>query len=200
MAELEEKPHHLDARQPPRRRGRPRRTEAAREKWIDAAWEMLCSGEIQDVRVELIAKRLGVTKGGFYWHFKDRSALVCALVDRWLASWSAPDHQITDPRERLWILMERAIRREQRAAGVAIRSWSHTNTAIAARIRLADAERFAWIRSNLEALGFMADQATMRAELILIFLSGEYIRHGGSDVESRVKSARVHHAFLTGAR
>lgn len=53
------------------------------DAWADAALNELAAHGIDRVRVELLAKQLGVTKGSFYWHFKDRDALLARMLDRW---------------------------------------------------------------------------------------------------------------------
>ena len=50
------------------------------ETWIEGALDLLVSGSIDTVRIEPLAKKLGVTKGSFYWHFTDRAALLEALA------------------------------------------------------------------------------------------------------------------------
>ena len=58
-----------------------------REDWISGAWDMLGERGMDGVRVEPLARRLGVTKGSFYWHFKDRGELLEALLNRWFSIW-----------------------------------------------------------------------------------------------------------------
>jgi AcrR family transcriptional regulator len=53
------------------------------EHWIDAAISRLVRGGIDTVGVQQLARDLGVTKGSFYWHFRDRKALLEAMLDRW---------------------------------------------------------------------------------------------------------------------
>jgi len=53
------------------------------QAWIDAGLKEMGHGGVAQVRVEVLAKRLGVTKGGFYRRFKDRRALLDALLDTW---------------------------------------------------------------------------------------------------------------------
>ena len=55
----------------------------SRASWITAALEVLASEGIGRVRVEPLAKKLGVTKGSFYWHFDDRPALHAAMLAQW---------------------------------------------------------------------------------------------------------------------
>jgi AcrR family transcriptional regulator len=82
----------------------PQTTRLSRQDWIDAAFEALETGGVPAVAVEPLATRLGVTKGSFYWHFKDRSELLAAALEQW--SETTPSlieslDAIEDPRERL---------------------------------------------------------------------------------------------------
>ena len=54
-----------------------------RSAWINAAIELLADDGLDGIRVEVLAKRLHVTKGSFYWHFKDRQDLLEAVLDTW---------------------------------------------------------------------------------------------------------------------
>src|SRR6187455_2093287 len=51
--------------------------------WVVAAFDALADGGIDAVRVEPLAKALGITKGSFYWHFADRRALLDAMLTAW---------------------------------------------------------------------------------------------------------------------
>jgi AcrR family transcriptional regulator len=89
--------------------GRAPQTEARQsltaEDWANAALEALAEGGLDAVAVEPLARRLGVTKGSFYWHFPSRDALLQAALERWekveqetvFGSLEA----VPDPRERL---------------------------------------------------------------------------------------------------
>jgi AcrR family transcriptional regulator len=58
-------------------------TRTPRSSWIDAGLRALGAGGPDAVRIEPLARALGVTKGGFYWHFDDRRALVEEMLDNW---------------------------------------------------------------------------------------------------------------------
>src|SRR2546421_12769747 len=51
--------------------------------WIDEGLRALAGGGPDAVRIETLAQALGVTKGGFYWHFGDRRALLEEMLDTW---------------------------------------------------------------------------------------------------------------------
>ena len=55
---------------------RNRRQSLSAENWIEAALDVISEGGVESVAVEPLARRLGVTKGSFYWHFPNRDALV----------------------------------------------------------------------------------------------------------------------------
>ena len=67
----------------------PERPALDRNAWLDAALDALYEEGEVGVRVEPLARRLGVTKGSFYHHFRDREELVAAMVDRWRATQDA---------------------------------------------------------------------------------------------------------------
>jgi AcrR family transcriptional regulator len=150
-------------------------------RWVDAALDELAEGGIDRVRVEVVAERLGVTKGGFYRRFKDRRALLDAL----LASWSrgriaAINQQFAldgvTPAERLGSLIKLYTERVSShgiAIELAIRQWAHTDKAAAGAAALVDEHRL----RNLEALyvkmGLTAKEAEGRAVLFYSFLFGQ---------------------------
>ena len=55
------------------------------DNWIRAAFARLANEGIESVRIELLARDLGVSKGSFYWHFRDREDLLTCVLDRWEA-------------------------------------------------------------------------------------------------------------------
>jgi AcrR family transcriptional regulator len=79
--------------------------------WQEAALATLAESGLGAVAVESLARRLGVTKGSFYWHFATREALIKAALERWEKSDEdivvAQLDAIADPRERLRELFKR---------------------------------------------------------------------------------------------
>lgn len=91
------------SRQEPTRQERAGRLSA--EDWAQGALDCLAESGVTGVAVEPLARRLGVTKGSFYWHFPSRDALLAAALERWerveLEEVFARLEGIEDPRERL---------------------------------------------------------------------------------------------------
>jgi AcrR family transcriptional regulator len=73
--------------------------------WETAALDALAETGVAGVAIEPLARRLGVTKGSFYWHFIDRDALLAAALRRWEKSYTdriiASVADVRHPRERL---------------------------------------------------------------------------------------------------
>jgi len=73
--------------------------------WIEAALLTLARGGLVGVAVEPLARRLGATKGSFYWHFADRAELIAATLELWelreTTEVIARIRDLPDPRERL---------------------------------------------------------------------------------------------------
>lgn len=84
---------------------------ASRASWAEAALDALTEGGVEAVAVEPIARRLGVTKGSFYWHFENREALLAAALDLWEARGTtaiiAELSAIPSPSDRLRALFRR---------------------------------------------------------------------------------------------
>ena len=83
----------------------PRNSRLSADDWAQAALDLIAEQGVAAVAVEPLARRLGVTKGSFYWHFPSRDALLQAALERWetfeqetvFGSLEA----VPDPRERL---------------------------------------------------------------------------------------------------
>jgi AcrR family transcriptional regulator len=84
------------------------------EVWAEAALDVIAEQGIAALAVESLARRLGVTKGSFYWHFASREALLEAALKRWetrdLEGLAREADRIADPRERLVDLFRRTSR------------------------------------------------------------------------------------------
>ena len=89
----------------PDRRGR-----LSAEDWAQAALDLIAEQGVAAVAVEPLARRLGVTKGSFYWHFHSRDALLQAALERWekveQEQVFGQLEAIADPRERLRALFD----------------------------------------------------------------------------------------------
>ena len=90
------------------------RSRLSADDWAEAALDLVAEQGVSAVAVEPLARRLGVTKGSFYWHFPSRDALLQAALERWEA-FEEQDvfgklEAVPDPRERLRALFQMVAR------------------------------------------------------------------------------------------
>ncbi|QTH20204.1 TetR/AcrR family transcriptional regulator [Rhizorhabdus wittichii] len=154
--------------------------EISAHTWLRGALKTLGEVGIEGVRIEPLAKRLGLTKGSFYWHFKDRDALLIEMLAHWRRR-STLDviEQIEQgneaPRARLRKLLHMAIIEERFAKGannveLAIRLWSRTDERPRQALTEVDELRLRYIRSLFSEVGFDGAQAEARAGLTYSFM------------------------------
>ncbi|MFE9446183.1 TetR/AcrR family transcriptional regulator [Streptomyces sp. NPDC006602] len=84
--------------------------------WSTAALRAMARGGVAAVSVNALAGELGTTRGSFYWHFKDRDALLTAALETWeqdnTAALISELGDIADPRQRLTALFTTALGQE----------------------------------------------------------------------------------------
>jgi len=163
-------------------------TRTPRSSWIDEGLRALASGGPEAVRVEALAQALGVTKGGFYWHFDDRRALLEEMLDAWERI--SVDEVIErveggngDARAKLRQLFALA----SSGGGVlradlAVRDWARRDPAVARRLRRVDNRRMDYMRALFGA--FCADEDDVEARCMLtfsLFVGSQFmaVDHGG---------------------
>ena len=148
-------------------------TRTPRSSWIDEGLRALASGGPDAVRIEPLARALGVTKGGFYWHFDDRRALLEDMLDRWERV--GVDEVIErveggggDARARLRRLFAiGASSGEALRIDLAVRDWARRDPKVAERLRRVDNRRMDYMRSLFGA--FCPDEDEVEARCMLAF-------------------------------
>jgi AcrR family transcriptional regulator len=165
-----------------RSRKRPAKDEDLSQDWVAAGLAELASGGgIDNVRVEVLAERLGVTKGGFYRRFKDRRALLDTMLETWRdGRISAIQRQAEEggktPVDRLRFLSkiytERA-NEQGMAIELAIRQWARGDDTAAAAVAAVDVARLKASASLFQSAGMSAQDADARAVLFYAFLFGQ---------------------------
>src|SRR3981189_1502457 len=124
-------------------------SDAKRDVWIEAGLAEIARGGIDGVRVEVLAKNLGVTKGGFYRRFKDRAALLDGILGTSSAGGIASLEKQTSlegapARDRLRAVIQlyaEHMNTAGMAVELAIRQWARSDEAAAAAVAGADAAR-----------------------------------------------------------
>lgn len=146
-----------------------------RRDWIAAGIEILSTKGVEAVRVEALARRLGISKGSFYWHFKDRQDLQDAILEEWEArqsDWNTEGEGVANPVERWARLFELFAKRDYARLEMAISSWARQDGNVARRVADADQKRLAYLSRVFREIGFTAGQAAEWANAAMFLYLG----------------------------
>ena len=179
----------------------PAHLRTTRDAWIEGGLHALAAGGPDAVRVETLAAGLHVTKGGFYHHFRDRQALLDAMLDTWEETLvdraiETSDRGGGDGRARLRRLFSAANASEDLLAlELSVRDWARRNPEVAERVRRVDSRRVDYLRPLFAE--FCDDPADVegRCLLVLTLFVGESLvtRHPRSAHPARRAAAAVRH-------
>ncbi|MEC7259834.1 MAG: TetR/AcrR family transcriptional regulator, partial [Pseudomonadota bacterium] len=142
----------------------------SRELWLDAARAALLDTGVDAVKIQPLATRLQIARTSFYWFFKDRGALLEALLAEWEAkntgafvdACAAYAETVAEAVLNLIVVFYDDALFEPRL-DFAVRGWAHQSDDVAARVHRADGARLAAIRAMFERFGFDAEEADVRA-------------------------------------
>ncbi|MBY0352043.1 TetR/AcrR family transcriptional regulator [Tabrizicola sp.] len=162
--------------------------------WLDAAYALLVEGGVEAVKVMPLAERLGLSRTSFYWHFPDREALLAGLVMRWqakntgnlVARCETPAATIAEALLNLfdcWYDDELFDSRLE----FAMRTWSLTDTAVAAAMSQADATRVSAITALFRRFGYGEAEADTRARTLYLTQVGYIAVRSEEDLAVRME-------------
>jgi AcrR family transcriptional regulator len=172
-----------------------------RQDWIDRGLLLLGNSGVEAVRVEPLAKLLGVTKGSFYWHFKNREELLMALLQAWIdletdGIIAQVDALEGDGHQKLLALFELAVQ-DYGQIETAIRAWATIDVKIAAVVAQVDRRRLDYTRDMFLQIGFTPFEAIVRARLVYYALIGEFMIGTERDLADRLAGIRHQYEILT---
>jgi AcrR family transcriptional regulator len=169
-------------------------TRTPRGRWIEEGLRALAAGGPDAVRIELLARALGVTRGGFYWHFDDRRELLEELLEAWERV--SVDEVIErvegdggDARTKLRRLSALAASSDEPLRiDLAIRDWARREQSVADRLKRVDNRRMDYMRSLFGA--FCPDQDDVEARCMVFyslwigshFIAADHGARGRADV------------------
>lgn len=181
------------------------RTQLSRHDWIEAARKVLVASGVDDVKVDRLARKMKVTRGSFYWHFKDRKDLLDALLARWerqnldeialvreRTGTDSPD--AIQEVVRIWLSEDPAYP----TFDMAIRFWARKAPAVAKLVRRIDQ---AWLTLLSEILRRRTDdplEAEARARVFYFHQIGYYALALDESIEDRLKLAPHYAKVLLG--
>jgi AcrR family transcriptional regulator len=150
------------------------------EQWVKAAWIVLEKQGVEAIRVEPLARVLGVTKGSFYWHFRDRQHLLTSVLEYWeeqhtLAMITIAERGGIDSLTKLSALWNATTGEGLRLdAELAIRNWGKRDQSVEEVVLRVDQTRLKYLCKLLKDMGFSEEQAKVRSFMLYSLLLGNY--------------------------
>ncbi len=174
------------------------------DDWLVVAKQVLIKDGIAGVKVDRLAKRAGVTRGGFYYRFKSLQGLLDALIEHWRATNHQPMINALNspgtPPERfralvkLW-LEERDYDPDYDAA---IRAWSRVSPKVAAVVHQIDDIRTDTLKQLFLDAGYASDEAFIRARITYFHQVGYYAMGVRESHKRREELSALYYRILTG--
>ena len=170
---------------PVRRKLASPRVQLDRENWIESAIDVLARDGVGGLRIEVLAKRCGVTKGSFYWHFKDRQDLLTAMLEYWKEGRIRDIEKTTSvtpggEREQLHFAIEvygASRNRKGMAIELAVRDWARHDPQAATFVEAVDLYRLECTRKLFVAAGLTDAEAKSRSLLPYACVFGLSLMH-----------------------
>jgi AcrR family transcriptional regulator len=157
--------------------------------WIRAAFARLSVDGIEAVRVEVLARDLNVSKGSFYWHFRNREDLLDKLQTRWEedeVEWL--EHTTIECRSAAlrWArFAERSADPSRIGTEAAIREWARRDERVARRIAVIEKKRTRYIKNVLVHVGFAEEAAEEWSDIAFLIVLG-WVDRTTRDAEFRM--------------
>ena len=178
-----------------------RASKLGRQDWLAIGIQTLIEKGIEAVRVDPLAKLLNVTRGSFYWHFKNRDDLLEEILREWEARNTKSiieqiDGLNSSPIAKLLSLLEIAAE-DDNLLEKAVRVWSVNDVKAAAAIARVDQQRLDYLQNLFLQLGFSEIDSKVRAQIAYSIRIGWFVMASSSYASERLTEIRLVHAILT---
>lgn len=171
------------------------------EEWLEHALEALANKGPEILSIQRLCGYLGVSRGSFYWHFKNRDDFIQKLVQFWVrrmtnAVIDAAKELEGNPQETLMFLTEKIIDTDASRYDIPIRAWAATNPVAAAAVKRADKARYAILKELFRGIGFDGDELEMRVRTYMVFYSMEKSSFVRETRKERIARSKLRHKLL----
>lgn len=189
----------------PAGRARAARQPLGRDAWIEAARRALIEEGTAGVEVNKLAKRLDVTRGGFYWFFKNREQLLDALLEFWIQTSTVLFERIANAtgqsgREKFQALVDLWISEKEYDPewDGAVRDWARTSPNVLDTVHSVDEQRISFIEQIFRDLGYKGKEAHVRARVTYYHQVGYYALGVRESRKQRLELIPYYTRILTG--
>jgi len=177
----------------------------SREDWLNAAVRAIVSGGVDQVKVQVMARNLGVSRSSFYWFFRSRQDLLDQLLAHWRATNTAAiveraERSAATPCRSVLHVFECWVREEyfNPRLDIAVRDWARKSDRARQAVDEADEERVRALTRMFERHGYAAPEAFIRARVLYYMQIGYYSLSVEEPVETRMGYVASYLRVFTG--
>jgi AcrR family transcriptional regulator len=148
-----------------------------REDWIKAGIDILEKQGIDNVKIELMARKMGITKGGFYGYFLNRDTFLQAMLDYWAELFTSRIMKIIEGlegnlSEKLRKLLNLVDDRKYDALEISMFAWANKDPKAKTVVMRVVKDRLLFVTNLFLEGGFSRNEAANRAHLVHHYMSG----------------------------
>ena len=182
----------------------PERNQLQRFDWLRTALDIFVAEGIDAVRITRLAADLGVTRGSFYWHFRNREDLINSLVsywkDKYTAAITASTAQATSLADGIFRFFETCIDAAlfDPRLDLALREWARRSASIHALVASEDQARIDALCAFYERFDYPMPQALIRARVLYYSQIGFYALGTSESLKTRLGYTEAYFEAFTG--
>jgi AcrR family transcriptional regulator len=137
--------------------------------WVEAGFSLLAEDGVKGLTLDRLCRRVGATKGSFYWHFTDLGSYRSTLVDTWAEVHDSDRAEFSQtagrsPRERLSSMMGVLLGQRHWMLERAMREWARSDADVASAVAASDRRVRRAVRQAYLDEGFNTEEADVRAD------------------------------------
>lgn len=180
-----------------------RKKRLSRHDWLSLSIDVLSQEGGAKLNIDHVCHELGVTKGSFYAHFKNRSDFIEKFVIYWAETYTQSvidgmnEFENSTAEMRLLALMRFLHRNRSGRYDFAIRAWAAQEPLVAKAVRKVDGQRFKYIGQIFHEMGFRGAELDLRTRTFVVFHSAVGSIRLPSSQTKADKEIRLLHAFFT---
>ncbi len=163
-------------------------SDLSRQDWVDAGMAALYEQGVRGVKADSIAKSLNITRGSFYWHFKNLDDFLCAMITYWQQTQEGYLARLKaikgNARGRIQETLKH-IHSKNARHDVAMRLWAYQEGRAAEAVQKLDRMRLEFLESQFTETGYPESEARFRAHVLYYFQLGDQLSRQRVDAKQR---------------
>lgn len=171
--------------------------------WLEKSLDAVARLGRGPFSIDELVGEVGVTKGSFYWHFKNREDFLEKLLTYWVEELTSKIAEGVrrlegSPSDRLLAVAENITALHRAQYDVAMHAWAQLESRVAEAVEQAEAIRFRTVRTLFAEMGFRGDELEMRTRTFVVFYSFDLGLRNQPSERKRAQLVKSRHAMLVG--